>query len=1798
MADARLTVQIDGRDNLSNELKRIESKVIRFVGAVSSALTVISVIGFPVKEAADFQRELLNASKTTGFLAKDLNILKQGLRDLSTQTNVTAVDLARIATLGGQIGIGTRGPNALLEFTKVVATAASALDLSAEQVVVSFGKLVNIFDIAPNEFENAISAINAVANTANALPEQLFDVIRRIGDLGGSVDLPGATALSATLLDLGLTAETAGTTLTKIFIDFRAKAADIVPILSQVTTASGQTINSIEEWITLLDTDGIEALNLYIAALSKMDSATATQVQTQITGAGRIAGANNKLIAQYERQAALIARAEEAQRRANEEAESAGPDASSTRTLQRQADVLRDAAQNANILSRHLATATEEYTKGTSAQKEQETVLAGLIAQFNVFLNNVRNITSTIGDQLIPALTNSLRKMSAALRDAANVASVRRAVSDIINAVGAIRDAIGFVVEQLGVLTGSTGIDWGAILRIGALLAGAAAIKTLGSLLSGFATGLLAAVPGVASFGRVLFGVKASADAASNSIDKTGASAARTGGAFAAAGARFSAFANTIAQQSGRFAAAQAKYQALVAATQTKLGSAQAQIAGLFQRAQGARTVAEIEAKILGLQQRQQAAIRANNSASARGLQTQINYLTGVRAEILKNQAAAAAYQNQISRFNRALLLASQGLSRVSLSGQLSAFAARAAEAGRTAGQRLSAGFQASVRGVRIAPTIFASFVAQAQAAGAAASRALSTALSNPQALTFGQRLRAALASVQVGVAAVGQRMTTLGGTIHTVSAAGALSIGKMTAAMGAFAAATGGAAARAAGFGAAWAVAGSRTAKGIVLAATAVKGFSVAIRGVFALISRFVGIAFFALIAVDLLKAVGLWEKLKGLIRETLELLKIPVPDFLQSQESLKERDRELKALQDSYAKAAQAASAFSDELEAEFRAAQQLNKSPTIHASVTFDIEDPTKALENTKRLIEGTVTAAAKRAAIDLDLKLIAEGLVDREEQLLRLKEEQRIADEKLASSSLVDRLAGRFDGVVAAIQGAKKEQSRLNEEIAGLSARQSTLQATRDTFEDIGGTLADVLALTATTSEGLALLAKAPDGTAHIALFSELVVKHKELKEQRDALVRDRAVSPDQLIPFQKYKSELSALEDDLDSTVGRLLTLKKEILKQSGGSPLVKETLDQLEQLGPAARSVAAELVDGLKGAQFQGLAAPTITQDNILEAGVTFEVTRQLADMYQSWADLAAENANKAKNLASQALGEVRRLAQQTQQVIDRIAERQRQSRQTANNQLRDREQDAQSRKRIEDINREFDIERALLEQKFAIQNRALAEQEAGGIRLNQIKQRQYEAERRALFDLEERRKKALEVETDSAALERGRRETQQQLAAFSELASAARTYRQQVAAANDIIKNTSRPIGERLSAINERAEAIDRLKSLYQQLKTSAEQIAGIQPIAGQVLVSDSEFERLRSTIRAVEGELSQATLAGANSIQSVFQAASGALAGRAKQFRDLAKQAAEGLRNLSQNPAEAARQVANLLANSQEYLDALGRIRDRTAQGLIDPEAIQFGDVKGEINDLKNTLIDGLADADLEAGVSLTVDERLLSDSIFDALATDLGLSQQEQLNVKATVDAQIKEGAAKQIRTAVEEELAQIDAKIKGTIELDGNIDIPVKIVKAAKGGYVNDLVQRLAGGGKVRGPGGPTDDKVPAMLSHGEYVMDALTTYRFGPKFFETLQKMARAGTASQIVRNLSLPKFATGGLVSADRLTPFSGIANDFKPSDTATPRDIMEVIIASGQDRATIQAERKQAQTLVGILRNFEKGRG
>ncbi|MGZ7153995.1 hypothetical protein ACXWOD_10920, partial [Streptococcus pyogenes] len=78
-------------------------------------------------------------------------------------------------------------------------------------------------------------------------------------------------------IDFGVSPEVAGTSLAKIFSEFYARADKFSELLGI----------SVNDWLTKLNTNGIEAFRQYLAALRTMSADEQQSIIKQLSGGGR-----------------------------------------------------------------------------------------------------------------------------------------------------------------------------------------------------------------------------------------------------------------------------------------------------------------------------------------------------------------------------------------------------------------------------------------------------------------------------------------------------------------------------------------------------------------------------------------------------------------------------------------------------------------------------------------------------------------------------------------------------------------------------------------------------------------------------------------------------------------------------------------------------------------------------------------------------------------------------------------------------------------------------------------------------------------------------------------------------------------------------------------------------------------------------------------------------------------------------------------------------------------------------------------------------------------------------------------------------------------------------------------------------------------------------------------------------------------------------------------------------------------------------------------------------------------------
>lgn len=407
---SELDVVVKGKDELSPELNRMSSQVIRFVGAISASLAAIRIGSEPVVQAVRYERELANVQKTTNFTRKEIGKLSDSLLEMSKNVDISAKDLATISAAAGQMGLGRFGVEGVVDFTDSVSRMASVLDITAEEAGENIGKIINIFRVPLRNIENAVSSFNQVANNSTAKGEELLDVVRRIGDAAGSLRLDQAIGLAATGLDFGISPEVVGTSMSNIFANMRMKAEALGRLLGI----------SAENFISILQKDGVNALQMVLEKLRTLRPQVQQEAISKLFGGGRISSLVNKM--------------------------------------------LQDT--NNEVMTRALKNAEQGFQEGTSAIVEQTTVLQTAQAQATMLLNTLSAISmkAVLGD--MGTGSSMLADMAYAalqFREALNTPGVQASFDAIYRSVGDMVGAVADAVKWVAQLN----VNWENFITLG-----------------------------------------------------------------------------------------------------------------------------------------------------------------------------------------------------------------------------------------------------------------------------------------------------------------------------------------------------------------------------------------------------------------------------------------------------------------------------------------------------------------------------------------------------------------------------------------------------------------------------------------------------------------------------------------------------------------------------------------------------------------------------------------------------------------------------------------------------------------------------------------------------------------------------------------------------------------------------------------------------------------------------------------------------------------------------------------------------------------------------------------------------------------------------------------------------------------------------------------------------------------------------------------------------------------------------------------------------------------------------------
>jgi len=387
-----LNIRVGMRDNASRPLKGFESSVIRTVGAISAALATLKTVLFPIVSAAKFERAMADVAKTTGYADQDIKRLSGSLVTMSKELGTSAVELANIAAIAGQLGLGNEGRASIEAFTESVARASVTLGLSVEAVAAGGAQISSIFGTAVGDVEKVFSTINELSNNSVASGTDLIDIMRRVGNTS-QASLQDVAALAATARQVGVPNEQAGTGLVKFLGNLLAEG-------KKFSAAMGVTQSA---WVRKVKDDSTAALKEVLAVLAEMESAESAALTKELFGSGRLYALASKLVG--------------------------------------------DAANDFAILNRMQRISNKGFEEGTSSVAEYERIMRTVVKQTDVLKASFAGLAIEAGDRVLPILVANIEKLSAALRDEEVIAYFQKLGEGLAGMIGSIGDAVRWVAN-------------------------------------------------------------------------------------------------------------------------------------------------------------------------------------------------------------------------------------------------------------------------------------------------------------------------------------------------------------------------------------------------------------------------------------------------------------------------------------------------------------------------------------------------------------------------------------------------------------------------------------------------------------------------------------------------------------------------------------------------------------------------------------------------------------------------------------------------------------------------------------------------------------------------------------------------------------------------------------------------------------------------------------------------------------------------------------------------------------------------------------------------------------------------------------------------------------------------------------------------------------------------------------------------------------------------------------------------------------------------------------------------------
>ena len=427
-----------GAQEVGNKISQMGQNISGFGSALTRGVTapIVAGAGLVVKAAIDYESAFAGVKKTVDETATvSYQKLSDGIRQMAKELPASAVEIANVAEVAGQLGIKTED---ILSFSRTMIDMGESTNLSAEEAATAIAKIANIMGLTSDEYSKFGAAVVDLGNNFATTEKDIVMMANRLaagGKLAG-LTAPEILGLATAMSSVGIEAEAGGTAMT-------------------------QTLTAIGNAVALTTKDSADDLAL-IAKVAEMTSEEFQQ-------------------AWKEKPAEALQSFIKGLNTAHEKG--ANVDAILMKlgmTGVRQGNMLKSLALSSDKMSAAVQRSNQAWKENTALTNEANKRYETTESQLKMFRNQITDLAIEFGGPLIKALRSGLDAVKPWLNNLADLAKKFSSLSSEqqqniikwglmaaalgpalkllgggVTAIGGLVKAIGGLSKGLGVLSGS-----------------------------------------------------------------------------------------------------------------------------------------------------------------------------------------------------------------------------------------------------------------------------------------------------------------------------------------------------------------------------------------------------------------------------------------------------------------------------------------------------------------------------------------------------------------------------------------------------------------------------------------------------------------------------------------------------------------------------------------------------------------------------------------------------------------------------------------------------------------------------------------------------------------------------------------------------------------------------------------------------------------------------------------------------------------------------------------------------------------------------------------------------------------------------------------------------------------------------------------------------------------------------------------------------------------------------------------------------------------------------------------------